>query len=137
MKGQYRVINELLLFGIGAVLAISISVIVSTTIIPLQTQAQREQYYLISNLVSLATTKIYLCSNYGECKLSVDIPEKLGEDRYTISLDNDEISISNFRTRAGISKEPAFYEKDRKGFATSSGRNFVMRGNNKIILSKW
>lgn len=137
MKGQYRVINELLLFGIGAILAISVAAIISTLAIPIQTQSQREQYEMIANLVSLATTKTYLCSTYGSCELSVEIPEKLSEDRYRIVLDNYDLSISNLRTRKGITVQPVYYEKTVRGFATSSGRNFVVKGNDKIILSKW
>lgn len=137
MKGQYRVINELLLFGIGAILAISVAVIISTLVIPVQSQSQKEQYEMIANLASLATTKTYLCSNYADCSLSVDIPEKLSEDRYRISLDNDQISVSNLRTGEGITLEPVYYEKSVRGFATSSGRNFVVEGDDQIILSRW
>ncbi len=137
MKGQYRAINELLLFGIGAILAISAAVTVSTLVVPTQSQSQKEQYEMIANLVSMATTKTYLCSDYGDCNLSVEIPEKLSEDRYTIDLDNSQVSVSNFRTRAGINTQTIYYEKDVKGYATSSGRSFVVEGDNNIILSKW
>ena len=137
MKGQYRVINELLLFGIGAILAISVVTMISTLIIPVQSRSQKEQYEMVADLVSLATTKTYLCSNYGDCRLFVYIPEKLSGDRYRITLDNDQLSISNFRTQEDITLEPVYYEKTVKGFATSSGRRFVVEGDNSIILSKW
>jgi len=137
MKGQYRVINELLLFGIGAFLAIGVAAIITTLIIPIQTQAQRIQYYAIGNLVMLAAAKTYLCSEFGNCTLKVDIPERLSEDRYEIFLIQPEIKIYNMRTRKELSLPTIFFEKTLKGFATSSGRYFIFRGGDEIILSKW
>jgi hypothetical protein len=137
MKGQYNVVNELLLFGIGAVLAISVAFTISNLIIPLKIHSQKEQYYIMSNLVSLAATKTYLCSKYGECILSVNIPEKLSEDRYSILVDNNDISVYNFKTRERSSIEPIYYDINLEGFVTSSSRYFVFEGNEDLIFSKW
>jgi len=137
MKGQYVAINELILFGICALLTIAAAVSISAIITPIEMHAQKAQYYIIANLVSLASTKTYLCSKYGECTLTVDIPEELSNDKYEIRISNNDITVCNFRTKVGISIKPFYFEKSLAGFATSSAKYFVLSGNNKLILSKW
>jgi len=138
MRGQYIAINELLLFGMGALLALAVIGIISFTVTSLQKQTERDQYYMIANLVSMATTKTYLCSNIKnvDCNLIVEIPRRLSEERYIISLSNN-ISVSNFRTNERIEIKPPKLHKTIKGEATSSTRYFVLesRGEN-ITLSR-
>ena len=106
MRGQFRVINELLLFGIGALIALSVAETVSFVVNSLQPQAEKNQYYMLANLVSMATTKMYICGQYGNCSLIVDIPQKLSEDRYLISILNNknynEIYSNNLGRVTGI-----------------------------------
>jgi hypothetical protein len=137
MKGQYIAMNELLLFGIGALLAITAAISISAIITPIEVQAQKGQYYLIANLVSLAATKTYLCGKQGECTLLVEIPEELSDDKYEIITSNSKIKVYNFRTREGISIIPPYFETSFIGFATSSTKYFVLKGDGNLMLLKW
>jgi len=134
MRGQFRVVNELLLFGIGALIALSVAETVSFVVNSLQPQAEKNQYYMLANLVSMATTKMYICGQYGNCSLIVDIPQKLSEDGYLISILNNKIFVSNFRTGEEINiSAPNFSDKNMNGYATSSARYFVLDSINKEI----
>ncbi len=138
MRGQFRVINELLLFGIGALLALSVAGTISFAVDSLQKQTERDQYYMIANLVSMATTKSYLCNKLtdADCNLVVDIPQKLSEEKYTIHL-LDNITISNFRTGEEIFIKPPKLNKTLSGYITSSARYFVLNSTNEgITLSR-
>ena len=138
MKGQYRVINELLLFGIGALITLSIAGTVASFVTSLQKQAQTEQYYIMSNLVSMATTKAYLCGKSADCAITVDIPEKLSDARYTIILSNDHIKVRNFRNDEGITRKLLNFENiSTNGIATSSAGYLVVRSTeDSIIISR-
>ncbi len=137
MKGQFRVINEILLFGIGAVIAFSVAATLSFSVNSIQKQVQRDQYYFVTNLISLAMSKTYLCGEIADCELAVDIPKKLGDDRYTISLSDNNISISNLKTGEEFKIKTINFGKDLKGSATSSARYFVLSSeNNTITLSR-
>lgn len=125
MLGQFRVINELLLFGIGALLALSVAGTLSFAVNSLQKQTEKDQYSVVANLVSMATTKTYICGEYGNCSLSVSIPQKLSDEKYIIRL-SDNISISNFRTGDEILIKAPELNKTLNGFATSSARYFVL-----------
>ncbi len=138
MRGQFRVINELLLFGIGALLALSVAGTISFAVDSLQKQTERDQYYMIANLVSMATTKSYLCNKLtdADCNLVVDIPQKLSEEKYTIHL-LDNITISNFRTGEEIFIKAPKLNKTLSGYITSSARYFVLNSTNEgITLSR-
>ncbi len=138
MRGQFRVINELLLFGIGALLALSVAGTISFAVDSLQKQTERDQYYMIANLVSMATTKSYLCNKLtdADCNLVVDIPQKLSEEKYTIHL-SDNITISNFRTGEEIFIKAPKLNKTLSGYITSSARYFVLNSTNEgITLSR-
>ncbi len=138
MRGQFRVINELLLFGIGALLALSVAGTISFAVDSLQKQTERDQYYMIANLVSMATTKTYLCNKLtdADCNLVVDIPQKLSEEKYTIHL-LDNITISNFRTGEEIFIKPPKLNKTLSGYITSSAKYFVLNSTNEgITLSR-
>ncbi len=138
MRGQFRVINELLLFGIGALLALSVAGTISFAVDSLQKQTERDQYYMIASLVSMATTKSYLCNKLtdADCNLVVDIPQKLSEEKYTIHL-LDNITISNFRTGEEIFIKAPKLNKTLDGISTSSARYFVLNSTNEgITLSR-
>jgi hypothetical protein len=137
MKGQFRVINELLLFGIGALLALSVAGTISFAVTSLQEQTERDQYYMIANLVSMATTKTYICGEYGNCTLTVDIPQKLSDEKYIVCLSNN-ITISNFRTGEEIFIKAPKLNKTLDGTSTSSARYFVLDSTEEAItLSRW
>ena len=137
MKGQFRVINELLLFGIGALLALSVAGTVSFAVDSLQKQTEREQYYMIANLVSMAATKTYICGEYGNCTLFIDIPQKLSDEKYIIHLSDNNVTISNFRTGDEIFIKAPKLDKTLNGFTTSSARYFVLDSTNEdITLSR-
>ncbi|MCK4730299.1 MAG: hypothetical protein KAT28_03190 [Candidatus Aenigmarchaeota archaeon] len=136
MKGQHKIINELLLFGIGALVTLSLAGTVASFVTSLQRQAQTEQYYIISNLVSMATTKAYLCGKSADCSITVDIPEKLSDARYTISLSKNHINVRNFRSDKGITRKLLNLEYIlTNGLATSSAGYFILsstEGNIRI-----
>lgn len=137
MKGQYTVINEVLLFGIGAVIAFSVAGTVSFSVESIQNYAQRDQYHYTANLVSLAVSKVYLCGKVGDCELVVNIPRKLANDRYFISLSNDKITLSNLKTDEEFSIDTMNLNKILKGTATSSARYFILSSQgNTITLFK-
>lgn len=133
MRGQFRVINEILLFAIGALLALSVAGIISFSVNSLREQTERDQYYAIANLVSMATTKAYLCGEYGDCDLLVEIPTRLSEEIYTIKL-SDNITVSNFRTGEEISIKAPNLDKTLDRSSTSSVRYFILESTSDSIL---
>ena len=137
LKGQYIAVNELILFGICALIAVSAAVSISAIIIPIEKQAQKAQYYLIANLVSLAATKTYLCSNYGECTLTLEIPERLANDKYKIIISGDEVKVCNFAKNPCASSKLPYLGKSFTGFATSSSKYFVIHSDGNLVVSKW
>ncbi len=134
MKGQHRVINELLLFGIGALITLSIAGTVASFVTSLQKQAQTEQYNIMSNLVSMATTKAYLCGKSSNCSITVEVPKKLSNARYTILLSKNYINVRNFRSNEGITRKlPNFKDILTNGLATSSAGYFVLTSTEDSI----
>jgi hypothetical protein len=126
MKGQYRIINEILLFGIAAAIVFSVAGIIAFATASLKSQTQREQYYLMGDFLSLGLTKIHLCGDGAECRFISEIPGRLSEDRYTIELNGRTLTISNFETGQSIQMETLDFNRTMKGFATSSGRHIVI-----------
>ncbi len=134
MKGQHRVINELLLFGIGALVTLSLAGAVASFVTSLQKQAQTEQYYVMSNLISMATTKAYLCGKSANCNIITEVPEKLSNTKYIILLNKNYVNVRNFRSDEGIIKKlPNFEDILTKGLATSSAGYFVLHSTNSSV----
>ena len=134
MKGQHKAINELLLFGIGALITLSLAGTVASFVTSLQKQAQTEQYYIMSNLVSMATTKAYLCGKSADCSITAEIPKKLSDARYTVSLSKNYINVRNFRSDKGITRKLSNFEYiSTNGLATSSAGYFVLRSTEDSV----
>ncbi|MGC9310744.1 MAG: hypothetical protein ACP5E4_03405 [Candidatus Aenigmatarchaeota archaeon] len=137
MKGQYRIINELLIFGITAAVIFSVAGIISFTTGSMKSQTQKEQYILMGDILSMAITKNHLCSQFADCSLSVDLPERLSEDRYTIELEGNSIEIANFETGEYARMPVIFFNETMEGFVTSSGRYFtIYHRNNTAVLAR-
>ncbi|MBN2095259.1 MAG: hypothetical protein JW727_04375 [Candidatus Aenigmarchaeota archaeon] len=137
MKGDFRIINEILLFGITAMVVFSVAALVSYSTAALKAQTQREQYFLMSDLASVALTKAYMCGKITDCSVLVMIPERLSEDRYTLSLENGKIQVSNFETGLGLEANTIDYQKNTVGFVTSNGRYFVIENrDDSLVLTR-
>lgn len=126
MKGQYRIINEILLFGITAAIVFSVAGIISMATTSMKTQAQREQYYLMSDMVSLTMLRAHLCGQDAECSIVADIPDRLSEDRYIIETDDGHLTITNFQTGGGITTPLIRFDKEPEGLVTSSAKYFIV-----------
>ncbi len=92
MKGQYRIISEVLLFGIG----IGIAILVLTTYQSLNKSIGKLTFYdqleEVSNFVTASVVKVSQTS--GDSWLILEIPEKLSGREYKIILDNKTYSVA-------------------------------------------
>lgn len=139
MKGQARIINELLLFGIGAMLALSVASTLSYAVNTFSSRTQGEQYSYVGNMVSMAIVKSFICGKQGQCEIMTRLPEKISEERYIISFSGNNVSIIDFKTREMIlSRLPTIDEISMlSGSATSSAEYIVIASNqNSINISR-
>lgn len=137
MKGQYRIINEILLFGMSAIVVFSIAGVISFATDAMKAQTQREQYILMGNLASMAMTKAYICGKLAQCEFIAEIPDKLSEDSYTITLSRGQVEVANFQTGSPVDVKAMDFKKNLGGFVTSNGRYFMLTsGNDTILLTR-
>jgi hypothetical protein len=134
MKGQYRIINEILLFGITAGVVFSVAGVIAFATESMRTQTQKEQYTLMGDLASLALTKSYICGKLADCVVTSEIPDRLSEDRYTLTLYKGKITVTNFETGESVDVSTLDFRTNTGGFITSNGRYFLMSNENDTIL---
>jgi hypothetical protein len=134
MKGQYRIINEILLFGITAGVIFSVAAVISFTTESMRVQTQKEQYTLMGDLISLSLTKAYICGKMSDCSITYEIPDRLSEDRYTITLSKGNVTITNFENGEFVDVGTMDFRKNIGGFITSNGRYFVIENQNGSLL---
>jgi hypothetical protein len=137
MKGQYQIINEILLFGMSAVIVFSIAGILSFATNSMNTQTQREQYSLMGNIASMAMTKAYICGKFADCSVSTEMPDKLSGVGYTMEFSRGNVRVANFETGTPISINTLDFKKNIGGFVASNGRYFrVSNENGTMLLSR-
>jgi hypothetical protein len=137
MKGQYQIINEILLFGMSAVIVFSIAGVLSFATESMNTQIQREQYFLMGNIASMAMTKAFICGKFADCTVSTEMPAKLSGAGYTMELSRGKVDVSNFETGTRFSINTLDFKKNIGGFVSSSGRYFkVSNENGTMLLSR-
>ncbi|OYT43645.1 MAG: hypothetical protein B6U88_00420 [Candidatus Aenigmarchaeota archaeon ex4484_56] len=134
MKGVYRLTNELLIFVLIAIITMTIVQFFSYSVDSLKETNKESQYIMITELIKLATTKSYVCGKYGEYKIYIEIPEKLSDDKYFVSVVDDNISVTAFGTGKGISRKiKNMNDINISGFLSSSTKYFVVYSKDKSI----
>jgi len=134
MKGQYRIINEILLFGITAGVVFAVAGVISFSTESMRVQTQKEQYSLMGDLAALSLTKAYICGKMADCVVTSEIPDRLSEDRYTLTLYKGKITVTNFETGESMDIGTLDFQTNVGGFITSNGRYFLMTNQNDTIL---
>ena len=137
MKGQYQMINEMLLFGVSAVIVFSAAGVISFAVESMKAETQREQYTLTGDIVSMSLAKAYLCGKFSDCGIRSDLPERLSEDRYTIRVSEGRVQVTNFETAKTVNISSPVFEGTADSFVVSSGRSFVAKKEgNTLFLTR-
>ncbi|MEM7819574.1 MAG: hypothetical protein QXD48_01975 [Candidatus Aenigmatarchaeota archaeon] len=102
MKGQYRIITEIMLFAIG--LSITSYIVISFGNVQevMMNITMKDNMNDIANLILNGLIKSSMNIN-STIKLS--IPEKISNEEYKISIKNDEIRISSLKTGVYIVRQ--------------------------------
>ena len=142
MKGQYRVLSEVMIFGIG---------IAITSFIIISFQSVQENITKISledNLMSvsnLIATSIVRVAESGNSDLRLKIPQSIAEQSYIISTDDDML-ILRFTEKPDINVTQQLFNITQNhniivmgNFLDSSSRYLEISSENgvDIIIRKW
>ncbi len=83
MKGQYRIVSELVLFGVGIMITIYVITNFNTVQNTVQDVTLKDQFEGIADTVSTAIIK---AANCGNCTVRFRVPDKVSDNIYKISI---------------------------------------------------
>ena len=132
-KGQYFVLEQMLLFAIGVVITVALYFSLTGANESVKNLSEEDQMYEVGNLVYSGINRVYL--NAGETQLTVDIPKKISGEGYKIYVEKT-ASESNLivKLKKRVVKIPINSEYNATGMLFSSGGIVGIRKMKEKIL---
>ncbi len=102
MKGQYRIVGEVLIFTVGILIAYY--VIINFQVLQDATNefAMSDQLSDVTNIISAAVVKAAMNENSN---IIISVPEKLSDNAYMITLQDDSLILSYLNTDIKATKK--------------------------------
>ena len=118
MKGQYKVLTEVILFGLGVAIASFVILsfqTVQTNVIEL---AVEDNMRSVSNLITTAVIKV---AEAGVASMRLEIPKDISEHSYIISVDGDLLVLASL--------EKPDINVTQQLFNITQNHNIIIMGN--------
>ncbi|MCD6215988.1 MAG: hypothetical protein J7J92_02855 [Candidatus Aenigmarchaeota archaeon] len=140
MKGQIKIVNELLIFAIGMGIAVVIILIFQTVRDVTSQVAIKDQTEEVGNLISSYILKANQSNAYYEARLQ--IPEKIGGHKYYIDVkDKDGEAVLTLVSSSGYSFSQELFNIDKnkiitEKIASSAKYISISSDKNRIYLNR-
>lgn len=137
MKGQFKIVNELLIFAIGIGIAVVIIFIFQTVRDVTSNIAIKDQAEEVANLLSSYILKANQSGSYYEARIK--LPEKIGGHNYYIKIkDKNGKAILAIVTSTGYSFSQELFNIDKNKIITetipSSAEYIIISSNETNIF---
>jgi hypothetical protein len=142
MKGQYRVLTEVMIFGIGIAITSFIILSFQTVENSISKISLEDNLLSVSNII---TTSIVKVADGDTDILRLKIPQSIAEQSYLISIDNDML-VLRFTEKPEINVTQQLFNITQNhniiimgNFLDSSSRYLEISSDNgvDIIIRKW
>ena len=118
MKGQYRVLTEVMIFGIGIAITSFIIVSFQTVQENVSELSLKDNLMSVSNLIATSIVKV---AESGTASINLKIPDSIAKETYLISVDNDMVFLQLIR-KPNINASQQL-------FNITKNHNIIVRGN--------
>lgn len=103
MKGQFRIVNEMLIFGIGVFLVVFVAQNFQAIQGPVSKVSIADQLAEISDSISTAVIKVYVTGE--ESSVSVKVPSDVSGSSYAISIRENRLVIESVDAGVYVTSE--------------------------------
>lgn len=137
MKGQYRIVNEILLFAIGIGLVGFIAITFHSLEDWVGDMVMRNQLESVSNLIVTGIIRVFETGN--NATLIIKIPAQISNRAYEIIVEDNQILLFDIENQSLSVREELFYiplNKTIKGSIVSSAEYIVIKSNSTDIELK-
>ncbi len=95
MKGQFRIINEMLIFGIGIFLVVFVAQNFQAIQGPVSKISMQDQLTEVSDTISTAVIKAYTTGPGSSVKIR--LPSRISETAYSIKIQDNKLLVQSQR----------------------------------------